>query len=355
MKLSSSILKRSVAVALVALVGLVATGCDSGQARIASVNGNAVSSTRFLASVKQLAAIQGTPIDDNATVLPTKTVSQYAEYLIQGEVIQQMVDKRGLKVTAATTSAVRASLMGKQGPAGFSKTPKWFQDAFIAPQAAYQTLIEDIAKGIDKSAEAKRDEAQAKKIYDSNPAQFAQACVSVIGTAEESTATSARAQITDKASFATVAKAVGTPQAPASGDKQDGDIGCIATSQLSSALLPADAAKFEAAPDGAVLGPYPMAGGGFLIIMKHSEKQQTFAEAKASIVAQIAQQGPPGAAQAQAAVTAALKAAKIEVNPKFGTWDRAKGVIVPPTGAERPSTGKSSLTSLPGMSSTPAG
>ena len=324
------IVKRSLAAAILVLLALGMSACSGRTSWVAKVNGSTVSGNHFAEGISLYTRLQASggaaPTSPTTTLpgaVPTSQATSYAMLLVQSKLVNSLNKKHGVVVTDAQRQTVRTSLTGAQGIKGFTKFPGWFQSQLIDMQAGYEALISYFGKSVDQ-------DTAAKQYYDANAAQYKTYCISVIVSKSSEKAASTRAQITTPASFAAVAKQVATADEPAEGAKKDGDVGCIPASNLSQSLLPPDLKTFEAAPDGSLLGPYSMAGGVFIIILKTSEKVASFSEVKSSILQQL---GAPGEAQANTALSNAVKSARITLNPSLGTWRKGVGPI-PPAGAQ---------------------
>ena len=324
------IVKRSLAAAVLVILALGMSACSGRTSWVAKVNGATVSGNHFAEGISLYTRLQSSggaaPTSPTTTLpgaVPTTQATSYAMLLVQSKLVDSLNKKHGVVVTDATRQAVRTSLTGAQGIKGFTKFPGWFQSQLVNMQAGYEALTSYFGKSADQNT-------AAKQYYDANIAQFKTYCISVIVSKSSDKAAATRAQITSPASFAAVAKQVATADEPAEGAKKDGDVGCIPVSNLSQSLLPADLKTFEAAPDSSLLGPYSMAGGVFIVILKSSEKVASFSEVKATILQQL---GAPGEAQANRALSDAVKSARITLNPSLGTWKRGVGPT-PPAGAQ---------------------
>lgn len=322
------------AVGLVALVSLFASGCDNGQAWIARVDGQAIRAPHFAEGVGYWNELSGSaqtgapPTTQANGVTSMSGVQGYALLLVQAHAIEQFIDKLGITVTDADREQTRTALLTQsQGGVSLKDKPKWFQDQIVDLQTNFTALVNHYAKGVDQ-------DAAARKFYDENTAAFDQYCVDVIQTADEASAAAARKRVDDGEDFATVAREVAKDSGTeAAGEKKDGDVGCIPVSQFQQVVLDKgqldDLTKLE---DGKVGGPYSATGGAYLIVRKRETKTQSFEEAKPTIVAQL---GTPGEAAASAALNRFLKTADIELNPRYGTWTNGVG-YAEPAGAEQP-------------------
>ncbi len=323
------------AVSLAALVGLIATGCDRGQAWVARVDGTAVKAPHFNQGVANWAELNNgaTPPPSGATtttvegVASTSDASQYALLLVEAKAIDLLLAKHGITVTDAQRASTRSSLLSQPGGASLKNMPKWFQDEIVDLQANYAALVAYYGKGINQ-------DAAARKYYAANKDTFDQLCVDITQTADKASADAARKRLDQGVPFATVAKDVAKAAgSQAAGTKQDGDIGCIAVSQFAQVVL--DKGQFDdltSLADGAIGGPYSATGGAYLIVRKRSTKTLSYADAKAQIISKL---GQPGQTEASAALNKFLRTADIELNPRYGTWTKGKGYTAP-VGAELP-------------------
>ncbi len=327
------------AFSLIALASTV-SACDQGTAWVAKVDGVAVDAPNFAQGASKFATVNGsTSVPDPRGIVPTSDAAQYALFLVQVQAIQNLNAKHESKVTDADLSDMRKQLLASQQAAALRKLPAWMLDQLVAAQAGYQALTHFYGARVDGTA-------RAKAYYEANKAQFQQICLDVIAATQEAPLDAAKAELTGgKSSFATVAKAVagqqpaaadGTPSV-ALGEKADGNVGCIPVTNLSNLFAsPDQLTNLTGAKPNSLVGPLPVAGGGYMLFRVRKTTVQSFAQAQPSIEQAL---GPAGTNEAQQALNTYLTKADIRLNPRIGTWTTGVG-YTPPQGAIQPKPAK---------------
>lgn len=331
------------AVALVTLVAALVAGCNSGSAWIARIDGKAIDSPNFWEGVpyftQYASALNQTapPTTVVEGVSDTSLAGTYAAFLVQLDVLKRLNAKRNITVTDAEVNTARQAYA--QAP--FDKFPSWFVTQLAEAQANFQALQAYYGKGTDANK-------AVQDYYDQNKEQFRQACIDVIPATDESELTEARRRIEEGAEFSTVAKAVAESQPAAAdgtkaqpeGDKHDGYLGCWGTSDLSRLFAtPAELAKVTDAKPNTLVGPLPIAGGGFALFNVRSVGYQALEDVRSTIESAV---GQPGQQEAMNAMTNFLTKAHVQLNPRVGTWNSdvrtwsVLGPILPPAGADQP-------------------
>ena len=210
-----------------------------------------------------------------------------------------------------------------------------FRKTLVARQARTEALL---ASYTDTS------EAAAQKYFKDHASQFA--CPSGKDVAHILLATEAAAQqVLDQlkagASFATLAQKYSTDTQSA---VQGGALGCLSA----GAFVPAFQTAADAAPFNTPVGPVHSQFGYHVILVTHANP--TFASSQSQVLQALAQQGQ---ATAQAAIDALLKAFKVHIDPRFGTWGltpngQGQNVYeVTPPKAPKPSTVREGTTTTP--------
>lgn len=296
------------------------------------------------------------------TTLPTdyKTSDTAAVLNIyaQHQIVQQDLVRRNITVTPGDKEAFlqsmvkRAAAQGQQTTVaeleaqleGLNTAVRMQVDTQIAQQALGSALVPD--------AEA---EAKARADYDSNSEKLAQICLSAVLAAAEPTDTTAsvprssaptqadldsargrsaasKAKIDGGASFEDVAKSDSDDKASGA---QGGKAGCLSGEDLAS-LPPALAQIVNNQPLNQVSEPTLLEGRGYALFKVTSRETPTFDKVQDQLVAQAREE--LATTRIDAAVKDAQRRVPVTVDPLFGKWDTTTFEVVPPPGAEMPST-----------------
>ena len=283
--------------AVLALVPLVVAACSSAPSGpVATVDGVDVPREQLEEWVR--AATDANPELD-AVGLQTDLLSR----VVQQRVIDAVVVERGLTVDPATVAAIREAIVAQIGgelsltatlvDIGFPQD--YFDDVFLAVEAAVDTIVIDLVDG--RSLETR----SARHI--------------LVETRQE--ADEIVALLADGADFATLAQE--RSQDPGSG-AQGGELGAR---ERGTFVPPFDEAVWSA-PLDTVLDPVE-SEFGFHVIEVTAEATTSAAELgpqeRRSIVA----------AELDAILTSAIAAAEVTIDPTIGTWDPVTGAITPAT------------------------
>jgi parvulin-like peptidyl-prolyl isomerase len=233
--------------------------------------------------------------------------------LIQDKVVGQYVSK--LKLPEPTSLSTTALAQLEQSTAPPSTCPGSGASLMAAFNPSYRAQLVKFQVDEDALAAHALGTSLVPSHLDSYVAghknQMSAACVSVIEVTSNATAVSLRSQLEKGANFATLAKAhsVDTTTAP-----QGGALGCIADS-LFTAPLDTDLARLAI---GQVSSPIAFSTD-YLLLEVTARQPETSQELVSSVVS-LAQ---PALNKTFPTV---VKAAKVQLDPQFGTWD-TKGTI----------------------------
>lgn len=308
--------------ALLAAIAVVLSGCGSFSSYAAEVNGQRITQAdlrrelnaildnkKYLERVDQnLSANSGG--QEKATGQGRGTfnsvfVASVLDRRILFALVHQELVRRKLAVTDALTKETRAGLEKSFTKAIFDAFPADYRDDLVrvfAEQAALK----------DALGAATVDDAAIKRFYEANKAAFNQTCARHILVATKEEAAAVKAELDAGGDFAAIAKAKSTDnQAPGGSAEKGGDLGCVAAGAF--------VAEFEQAMDalqpGQVSGPV-QTQFGFHIIEVVGRKTLSLEEASPQIRQNL--EKAPDALGIY--VTTALRAAKIKVNPRYGTF-----------------------------------
>jgi parvulin-like peptidyl-prolyl isomerase len=229
----------------------------------------------------------------------TSTVSAgWLRLLISQEVAARAVARRGLTATSADRQRARELATDSvTGPRTFRSFPRWFRDRLVARWTPVAVLEREVSE-------------------DPPPAiveQLAADCpsgryVSHILLESETEAQAIKQQLDGGADFASVARSTSADSGSAS---QGGLLGCADGQQFVEPFASAVATQ----PAGVVSDPVTTQFGSHLVLV-HDEPP-------AEAVRGLALETVLGRSRGQA----------VDIAPRYGTWDRANGVVVPPGNA----------------------
>lgn len=372
------VLRRALPVAVVALLAVLASGCNWAQPDAAHGNGLTVPGGEFRKlitlhkgeSLDVVDPTTGQPATDPATGQPQKTKVltaptvaglltlriQYGYFLVEAK-------RRHLHVTDAQAKSASQSI-DQSGQAG--TIPSRFK-TWLAKALAAQTLLAgDVVQHTSAAEKAQAEQA----LYDQVKSQLDQTCVEFVASSTQSVVAQAAKDLAGGASFAT---ALATAQ---QGDSNSG--GSAGTPQCVSSLdgLPAELqGPVGTSPIGQLVGP----------ITAQLSDPQTGAAQNAYYVLKVTSRGVPPIESLQPRLEQQfaqdkltdmqkrfLDKAGMSVDPRYGTWDSKTVQVVPPTGLpakllakldlNKPKTstdlsglGGSGLTGTPGGTGVPGG
>jgi hypothetical protein len=333
--------RGALAAATLSILVLGATACNKGTAPAAKVNGDEISSQHLFEGAALYNAIE-TPATGATPAkgkVPTSSLTQYLNTLIQMTVLNQQVEKAKVQVTDADTTAAQKSLAdhfnGANGTRKWATLPSWFQDQLTQLVAQHTAFSRKLAAGDDGTA-------AALAAYKANQPSFTNYCLDAIIAPKKADAAAAVAQLRAGADFATVAKATAVKSKFAAyGTKGDGNLGCGQLQSLAQkyTFLPllsqATIVDLTASADGDVIGPAAVQNGvAYAVLRLRSHTVLPFSSVKAQILSQL---GSPGEGKFAILFNRSLTNADVFVNPRFGTWGKnAQGTpsVVAPKGAD---------------------
>jgi parvulin-like peptidyl-prolyl isomerase len=342
-------------VCLLALVGLVATGCGPVAAYAATVNGDRLSqedlnaeleairdNTEYSTAVEQSLAQGGEKLRGSGkNTFDSAFVARVLTRQIFLSIVQQGIEDKKLTVTKADLDKAREQQVQQfeqqfGGRTVWDKFPKEYQETLVRRAAEVEVLQKGLAKAVTDD--------EVKAFYEANKAQFSETCSRHIlasfpgdprsnptpPPADVEAQKKAQAQgwkdrIAKGEDFAAIAKAE-------SGDTgsgaQGGDLGC------QGGFVEEFTTAMNALQPGQTSDPV-RTQFGYHVIQVTSRKDKTLEESSDQIRQQLEQQSQ-GAVQTF--LEEQLGKAKIKVNPRYGTFakgDPTKGEqpgVVPPEG-----------------------
>lgn len=320
-------------------LAVLLSACSAAQATAVTINGDRVSrksvddemiqirdNKRYRDAIN-LPDVEGTGKKDT---FKTEFAAQVVTLRIYYALVHQELEKRHIEVTDADLKAARAEVenqvsndpktgqptkgLGKKVIDGFSSD---YQDVLIRRQAEVAKLQEVLSK-TDVSDEA------LQKYYDEHKAEFSEVCAKHVLVDTKEAADKIAADLRGGADFAAIAEAQSKDP---SAKQNKGDLGCAAPTSYVEAFAKAT----ETQPVGAIGDPV-QTNFGWHVIQVYKRTEKTFADVKDQIRQQLASQGGDAL---NTWLVNALKKAKIQVDKRFGTFDRTPGQgqlprVVPP-------------------------
>jgi hypothetical protein len=340
-------------VALGALVG-VTSGCDLSPPA-ATVNGVTISQSQLQSQLSQASgnsvvqcaltvqeAASGRslpPVGGNGDSTVTTSFAAFVlDRLVQQTLEEQALARRSVRVGASDLAAARldyeselaaasqqlGSPCNLAGSALIDQLPR----AFIDQQArlvADQEKLEEVAAHLDVSTGALR------AYYLAHQSDVTEYCVNLIVANDQASALSLYHQISAGTPFASAAAATGA----AAGTPAGGQGPCVEPSALVQQLGAANAQAVESlavgqvAPPEAVLIPNQITGATtttWIVIGLRARQLLPFADVESQLRQELLSQR---SALLSAALNAGVRAAHVQLDPRYGSWSLSHGVTVP--------------------------
>ncbi len=334
MVFSAKGLRRAwVPVAVVTVLGLGACGsADPLHTWAAKVNGETISTADLMADVRAtenndqfqaLLAQNQAQGDIGPAERGTSSADLTAGLLgqrIVTEVATREAARLGVKAGANSTELRDQTASRWGGDTVFNAFDKAFQTGQMESLAIQQALVEEIAPP-DPTAE---DVAKYLATHPKTLAAAASVCARHILVETKSEADEIKTELAAGGDFAQLAT---TKSTDTGSGAQGGDLGCSPPSTYVSEF--ADAVG--AAPIGQVVGPVKTEFGYHLILVT---ERQPLSDTEAAALAES------NIANANNAMldkwfADAIERADVEINPRFGSWEKRDGVytVVPPAAA----------------------
>lgn len=245
------------------------------------------------------------------------------------ELISQEVRRRDLELTDAELDVAREQITAELGEEVVRKFPRGYRDTIVRRNA-------EVTKLQSALADVEIDDEAIATYYEENRDRFELNCASHILVETREEADQLKAQLDGGASFEDLARASST-------DTQSAQNGGSLDCQPRGTFVPEFEQVLETATPGVVTGPVETQFG-FHLIRLDERRVQTLAEVEPQIRQELLSNAQGEFAQF---VTEAAQAADVEVNSRYGNFDKQAG----PTGAVVPPV--SPTTSRPPPTSTP--
>lgn len=311
------------------VVAVAAGACSSMGTYAARVGGGTISEDDLLTELRAIASnadylkaieasqpVRGTGQGTFDSEFTATALTRQIYYVL----ISDELKKRKLSVSPADLDAARKVIAEQvDGEEVLAKFPADYQAELARRQAEIDLLALS-------ASEIGTPETAVRTYYDAHPDEFATACASHILVPDEAKANELRQRLVAGEDFAAVAKA--ESQDPGSKDT-GGEVGCDITrsSQLVAPFLEAVFAQ----PVGEV-GPPVQTEFGFHLIKVTTRSSPNFEESTDAVREKVTALGQE---KLQELLLAQIRASKIDVNPKYGSFDKAgssPGVVPPQSG-----------------------
>jgi foldase protein PrsA len=311
-----------------AVLVLVASGCGSARAKAATVNGKDIPQSRVNDELEAIrknkdyvtAIEQGGQGSQGVKVLgeaPGSFNAAFAARVLTREIIYELVlqevDKRGIDVTENDISRAEQDLLSQVPQQIFEKFPKTYRDT-ITRWNANALVLQGALIGLPPVSQ---DAARA--YFDKHPKEFEQACTSQILVNSEQEAREVQTLLLGGADFATLAKERSQDTDSA---KNGGKLQCTFRGTLQPEY---DKAAFSQ-PVGKIGEPIKTVFGWHVIRVdaRRVPKYDSVVNDVQTRVQNLAAQ------KFNDWLRKAIVDAKVDVNPRFGSWDSTSGQVQAP-------------------------
>ena len=298
---------RLLAASLCASVAIALSSCGSVPANAATVDGTDISRADFQRDLKALAANPSLLNLTGGTEVSIEgdAARGWLTQIITWKAAEDLLAAHGLEPSAEATQSVSQQI--ESGAA--AELPQAMKDEVARGVASIDSLAQIPAPTTD----------ELKQLYAVEPARTGTLCARHILVATEAEAQAVLDELEGGADFAQLAMERSTePAAKDTGGALAGSDGnaCLPISSYQTNFDPAFAAGALAAEPGVPTQPVKSAFGWHVILVRPFDE---VADDMAALIATA-----PG----DAALTGALAAADVTVDPRYGRWDAAKGNVV---------------------------
>jgi hypothetical protein len=331
--------------ALVAGFAMMATACGSVSPYAAKVDSTSISQNELENELRSIAAngpylklvesrqqVKGTGAGTFDAAFTALALTRQIYY----QLIGTELTRRKLAIGPDDLTAARATVIEQiQGEDVFKDFPKSYQDELIRRQAQLDLLTLSLNGQTGSAEEA------ARAYYDAHKEDFASACVSHILVPTKEKADDVRARIGRGEDFAALAKTESTDTQSA---QKGGELGCDITQE--TGFVPEFLLAVFNQPVGEVGAPV-QSQFGFHLIKVTSRVVPPFDQVKAAARQKLAASGQE---KLLTWLQETVTKAKIEINPKYGTFNKegASPGVVPPARPADTTPTSAGITPAPG-------
>jgi len=318
--------RRARSLLIATVVGLsVTVACSSVSSYAATVDGTRIDTGTLEGELRDLGSNDKyLKLVESQIQTPVRTNgvfdASFTSTVLSREIIYDLVEKdlarRKIVVGPDDLAASRTVAIDRiGGEEVFNAFPKSYQDTLVK-RTAQVTALSFALMGPGTPEE------QSKAFYDANADSFAQACVRHILVPAQDQADQIKGRLDGGEDFATVAQTTSTDTGSAS---RGGELGCYGNQNQ---LVPEFSQAMFSQPVGVVAAPV-QTQFGYHLIRVDSRDVPPYDQ-----VAAQAREQAAAAAQEKLIVWAdeTVNKAKIDVNPKYGTFEKAgaQSRVVPP-------------------------
>ncbi len=313
--------------ALVVGLALLATACGSVSPYAAKVDDKSISEDELEKELRSIAAngpylklvesrqqVKGAGAGTFDAAFTALALTRQIYY----ELIGTELAKRKLSVADADLAAARQTVIDQiQGEDVFKDFPKEYQDELIRRQAQLDVLTLSLNGQTGSAEEA------ARAYYDSHKQEFSSACVSHILVSDQAKADDVRARIGRGEDFAAVARAESQDTQSA---QKGGELGCDINQE--TGFVPEFLQAVLNQPVGEVGAPV-RTQFGLHVIKVTSRTVPPFEQVKGQARQRLTTTGQE---KLLTWLQETVSKARIEVNPKYGTFNKegpSPGVVPP--------------------------
>ena len=330
MSRTSLLLRRVLpAVAVVVALAAVTTACDWAQPPAVTGKGFNVSGSSFAKLIKVTKKDNNLKDPTTGKKLTVLNPSQIADMLtlrISGQFFLNELASRHLKVNA--TDETQAQSQISQSSSG-TAWPRAYRDWLAHAIAAQDAVLADI----NKVAGSKRIAAE-QALYEQTKDQNKQTCVNYVATTDQAVATTAATAVKGGTSFADAITAAQNTDPAAQGSNTAPQ--CLSdTDLLSLSQTQADLANaISNSAVGVVVGPVTSQAQdssgapltAYYVVRVETRGVPTFEQMQSQLDQQYAQTVVQGLRDK------AFAAARISIDPRYGTWNAKQFVVTAPGG-----------------------
>ncbi len=323
------------------------SACGVGQPPAATVNGADISADRVDEIVEAYVSADAETYgqfdgvgDDTLSMDPvTNVLSSLIGQVLQSELAAERDAVPTEEERTQAEDEIRTSFVQEETPAAEGETSP--SDAINTE--IFESLSQDTRDYlIDLRADAlaltrvvgeetgSTDEA-ARAYYDENPELFRVLCLRLLAVAEPDLP-AIQDRLDADEDFGEVSAEVSID--PQIVESVQGPPQCTAIGQLQQQLEPTAFGELAAGAEGDVVGPFAYDAEGNVVLVELQAVQTTpFEEVRDLLLQQLPSAGDQAVA---ALLEEEVPEADVTIDPKFGTWSPAQGVVVPPGGADDP-------------------
>ncbi|MEZ5179952.1 MAG: SurA N-terminal domain-containing protein [Acidimicrobiales bacterium] len=257
----------------------------------------------------------GTGAQAGTDSVGTEGAAQVLSTMIQVELMKQAARDAGVKVSDSEIADARTSIEQSISADGVTST-KGFEE-LVATYAELQAYQKALTTHFASTGEAR--EAQLQAAFDAALGDQSQYCINLIATPDQASALAAYARVQGGEDFLAVGNEVSLDKDTLAEGKEL----CITGTQLFGVFQQVQPPVAE----GTILAPVD-GQGSWIFVRVVRTQVPTFEQLRPQLEANTPD--ADATSRVQEALAKAQKRADITVDPRYGTWDAATGVVSPP-------------------------